>query len=172
MVKYIAWGRDVPTVPSPEASPAENAAQIENAALLRQCIARLSEKHRQIIHLRFYEDASLGDMAQRTALTQTKVHQAIIACALERYRLAHHAFPENLNKPGAPVPRRNPQRCRRRQASALPPRRRWRLRLVFHRLERNERRRYPRQINCGRRLGLAGALPVAADVRRRVLDLS
>ena len=97
MVKYIAWGRDVPTVPSPEASPAENAAQIENAALLRQCIARLSEKHRQIIHLRFYEDASLGDMAQRTALTQTKVHQAIIACALERYRLAHHAFPENLN---------------------------------------------------------------------------
>lgn len=39
---------------------------------------------------------------QRTARIQTQVHQAIIACALERYHLAHGEYPENLD---ALVPR-------------------------------------------------------------------
>ncbi len=51
-------------VPSPEPSPAEDAARNENSARLRACIARLPEKHRQIILLRFFEDASLPDMAR------------------------------------------------------------------------------------------------------------
>jgi RNA polymerase sigma-70 factor (ECF subfamily) len=50
-------------VPSPEPSPAEAAARRENSALLRACVARLSDKHRRIILLRFFEDAALPDMA-------------------------------------------------------------------------------------------------------------
>jgi hypothetical protein len=34
---------------------------------------------------------------QRAAVSQTKVHQAIIACALLRYHLAHGEYPETLN---------------------------------------------------------------------------
>jgi hypothetical protein len=34
---------------------------------------------------------------QRTALMQTKVQQATIVCALERYHLAHGEYPESLN---------------------------------------------------------------------------
>ena len=32
-----------------------------------------------------------------TAKNQTQVHEALIACALERYRLAHNAYPETLD---------------------------------------------------------------------------
>ena len=28
---------------------------------------------------------------------QTQIHEALIACALERYRLAHNAYPETLD---------------------------------------------------------------------------
>jgi RNA polymerase sigma-70 factor (ECF subfamily) len=51
-------------MPAPESSPAEDAARNENFALMRDCVARLPEKHRQIILLRFFEDASLPDMAR------------------------------------------------------------------------------------------------------------
>lgn len=47
-----------------ELSPMEEIMQDEDSALLRQYIDRLSEKHREIILLRFYEDASLPDMAR------------------------------------------------------------------------------------------------------------
>jgi RNA polymerase sigma-70 factor (ECF subfamily) len=50
-------------IPSPEASPAETAARRETFLQLRQCVERLPEKHRQVILLRFFEDASLPDMA-------------------------------------------------------------------------------------------------------------
>src|SRR5580698_1398798 len=50
-------------VPSPEPTPAEAAARNENSARLRECLDRLPEKHRQILLLRFFEDASLPDMA-------------------------------------------------------------------------------------------------------------
>jgi RNA polymerase sigma-70 factor (ECF subfamily) len=49
---------------SPGPSPVEQAVQNENSASMRRCIDRLSEKHRQIILLRFYEGASLPDMAR------------------------------------------------------------------------------------------------------------
>jgi hypothetical protein len=32
-----------------------------------------------------------------TAQNQTLVHEALIACALERYRVAHNAYPEKLD---------------------------------------------------------------------------
>ena len=38
-------------------------AQNETSARLRQCLEMLPEKHRQVILLRFFEDASLPDMA-------------------------------------------------------------------------------------------------------------
>ena len=46
--------------------------------------------------------ASLGQIdferfCQITALSQTKINQALIACALERFRLAHGEYPENLD---------------------------------------------------------------------------
>ena len=50
-------------LPSPEPSPSECAARNETAAWLRQCVNRLPERHRRVILLRFFEDASLPDMA-------------------------------------------------------------------------------------------------------------
>jgi RNA polymerase sigma-70 factor (ECF subfamily) len=50
-------------IPSPEASPAETAARKETFLQLRQCVERLPEKHRHVILLRFFEDASLPDIA-------------------------------------------------------------------------------------------------------------
>ena len=48
---------------SPELSPADAMAQNETSVRLRQCLELLPDKHRQIIRLRFFEDASLPDMA-------------------------------------------------------------------------------------------------------------
>ena len=68
-------------VPSPEASPAEDAARNENSAHLRECIARLSEKRRRIILLRFFEDASLPDMARvldcPVGTVKSRLHHAL-----------------------------------------------------------------------------------------------
>jgi RNA polymerase sigma-70 factor (ECF subfamily) len=68
-------------VPSPEPSPAEDASCHENSALLRACIDRLPEKHRQIILLRFYEDASLPDMANvlgcPVGTVKSRLHHAL-----------------------------------------------------------------------------------------------
>jgi len=36
-------------------------------------------------------------ICRNTAKYQTQVHEALIACALERYRLAHNAYPETLD---------------------------------------------------------------------------
>ena len=50
-------------IPSPEHSPAEAAARSEALFQLQQCIDLLPDKHRNVILLRFFEDASLADMA-------------------------------------------------------------------------------------------------------------
>ena len=50
-------------IPSAEASPAESAARRETFLHLRQCVERLPKKHRHVILLRFFEDASLADIA-------------------------------------------------------------------------------------------------------------
>jgi RNA polymerase sigma-70 factor, ECF subfamily len=68
-------------VPSPEPSPAEDAARNENSALMRECVARLPEKHRRIILLRFFEDASLPDMARvlgcPVGTVKSRLHHAL-----------------------------------------------------------------------------------------------
>jgi RNA polymerase sigma-70 factor, ECF subfamily len=82
-------------IPAPEPSPAEAAARNENSALMRKCIARLSEKHRRIILLRFFEDASLPDMARvlgcPLGTVKSRLHQALeslrkIKMNLSRFR--------------------------------------------------------------------------------------
>jgi RNA polymerase sigma-70 factor (ECF subfamily) len=70
-------------VPSPEPSPAEDAARNENSAHLRQCIARLPEKYQQVILLRFFEDGSLPDMARvlgcPVGTVKSRLHHALDA---------------------------------------------------------------------------------------------
>lgn len=68
-------------VPAVEPSPSETAGQNESFAQLRQCIETLPEKHRQIILLRFFEDASLPDMA------------AVVCCSVGTVKSRlHHAL--------------------------------------------------------------------------------
>jgi RNA polymerase sigma-70 factor (ECF subfamily) len=80
-------------IPSPEPSPAEDAARNETSALMRACIARLPEKHRRIILLRFFEDASLPDMAHvlgcPVGTVKSRLHHA-----LERLRGMKMNLPE------------------------------------------------------------------------------
>lgn len=80
-------------LPSPEPSPAEAAAQREIGARLRQGIDRLPDKHRQVILLRFFEDASLPDMA------------AVLGCSVGTVKSRlHHALEKlrriKMNLPG------------------------------------------------------------------------
>jgi RNA polymerase sigma-70 factor (ECF subfamily) len=66
---------------SPEPSPAEDAARDENSGLMRACVARLPEKYRQVILLRFFEDASLPDMARvlgcPAGTVKSRLHHAL-----------------------------------------------------------------------------------------------
>lgn len=55
------WLRE--TAPDDHAAPDQSLAIGEQAALVRQCIAALPEKHRQVIFLRFYVDDSLSEIA-------------------------------------------------------------------------------------------------------------
>jgi RNA polymerase sigma-70 factor, ECF subfamily len=81
-------------VPAPEPSPAEDAASNENSALMRECVARLPEKHRRIIQLRFFEDASLPDMARvlgcPVGTVKSRLHHA-----LEKMRKIKMNLPES-----------------------------------------------------------------------------
>jgi len=49
--------------PASDPSPAETALRNEVATQLSRCVQMLPEKHREIVLLRFFEDASLPDMA-------------------------------------------------------------------------------------------------------------
>ncbi len=68
-------------LPSAEPSPAEVATQNEMFDQLRQCIERLPDKHRQIILLRFFEDASLPDIATvlgcSVGTVKSRLHHAL-----------------------------------------------------------------------------------------------
>jgi RNA polymerase sigma-70 factor (ECF subfamily) len=68
-------------VASPEPSPTEDAARNETSKRMRECIDRLPEKHRQILLLRFFEDASLPDMAQvlgcPVGTVKSRLHHAL-----------------------------------------------------------------------------------------------
>jgi RNA polymerase sigma-70 factor (ECF subfamily) len=71
---------------SPEPSPAETMAQNETGVRLRQCLERLPDKHRQVILLRFFEDASLPDMA------------AVLGCSVGTVKSRLHHALEKLRK--------------------------------------------------------------------------
>ena len=73
-------------LPSPELSPAEAMAQNEASIRLRQCLELLSDKHRQVILLRFFEDASLPDMA------------AVLGCSVGTVKSRLHHALEKLRK--------------------------------------------------------------------------
>ena len=68
-------------LPAPELSPAEAAAQNEALTRLSQCIELLPDKHRQVIRLRFFEDASLPDMATvlgcSVGTVKSRLHHAL-----------------------------------------------------------------------------------------------
>ncbi len=72
--------------PSSGPSPAETAAQNETAIQLNRCIEMLPEKHQEIIRLRFFEDASLPDMA------------AILGCSAGTVKSRLHHALEKLRK--------------------------------------------------------------------------
>ena len=73
-------------LPSPELSPAEAMAQSEASIRLRRCLELLSEKHHQVILLRFFEDASLPDMA------------AVLGCSVGTVKSRLHHALEKLRK--------------------------------------------------------------------------
>jgi RNA polymerase sigma-70 factor (ECF subfamily) len=68
-------------VPAPEASPAVAAVQSEVALELRRALELLSEKHRQVVLLRFFEDASLEEMATvlecSVGTVKSRLHHAL-----------------------------------------------------------------------------------------------
>ena len=68
-------------LPAPDLSPADAAAQNEAITRLSQCIEMLPDKHRQVIRLRFFEDASLPDMATvlgcSVGTVKSRLHHAL-----------------------------------------------------------------------------------------------
>jgi RNA polymerase sigma-70 factor (ECF subfamily) len=68
-------------LPSPEPSPSEIAAQNEISARLREGVDRLPERHRRVILLRFFQDASLPDMARAlgcpVGTVKSRLHHAL-----------------------------------------------------------------------------------------------
>jgi len=69
-----------------EPSPAEVVAQNETFAQLRQSIELLPEKHARVVLLRFFEDASLPDMA------------AVLGCSVGTVKSRLHHALEKLRK--------------------------------------------------------------------------
>jgi len=68
-------------LPSPELSPLEVMAQSEASVRLRKCLELLSARHRQVILLRFFEAASLPDIA------------AVLGCSVGTVKSRlHHAL--------------------------------------------------------------------------------
>jgi RNA polymerase sigma-70 factor (ECF subfamily) len=80
-------------LPSPEPSPSDNAQQNELSLQLRRHIDRLPEKHRRLILLRFFEDASLPDIARvldcSVGTVKSRLHHA-----LEKLRKMKMNLPE------------------------------------------------------------------------------
>lgn len=73
-------------VPSPDISPAEAVSQHELLGQLTECIHRLPEKHRQVVLLRFFEDAALPDIA------------AVLGCSLGTVKSRLHHALDKLRK--------------------------------------------------------------------------
>jgi RNA polymerase sigma-70 factor, ECF subfamily len=71
---------------APEPSSAEVVTQNETFAQLRQCIDLLPKKHAHVILLRFFDDASLADMA------------AVLGCSIGTVKSRLHHALEKLRK--------------------------------------------------------------------------
>jgi RNA polymerase sigma-70 factor (ECF subfamily) len=80
-------------IPALELSPAETATQSETINQLRRCLDLLPEKHRQIIWLRFYEDASLPDIAIvlgcSVGTVKSRLHHALEKLRKMKMNLQH-----------------------------------------------------------------------------------
>lgn len=68
-----------------DSAPDQTAQLRERAALIQQCIARLSPKHQQVIHLRFFVDDSLEGIAAALGCSVGTVKSRLFH-ALERLR--------------------------------------------------------------------------------------
>jgi len=68
-------------LPAPGQSPAAAIAQRELAAELRQCVEALPQKHRQVVLLRFFEEASLEEIAAALGCSlgtvKSRLHHAL-----------------------------------------------------------------------------------------------
>ena len=67
-------------------SPVAAAVQSEAARRLTRCVEMLPEKHREVIQLRFFEDASLPDMA------------AVLGCSVGTVKSRLHHALDKLRK--------------------------------------------------------------------------
>jgi RNA polymerase sigma-70 factor, ECF subfamily len=80
------FGKKQENLAAPEPSPAAVVIQNETFAQLRQCVERLPERHARVILLRFFEDASLPDLA------------AVLGCSVGTVKSRLHHALEKLRK--------------------------------------------------------------------------
>ena len=86
VAEAMALHQQQENAPSAALSPAVAAVQKEAALQLSRCVELLPEKHREIIQLRFFEDASLPDMA------------AVLGCSVGTIKSRLHHALEKLRK--------------------------------------------------------------------------
>jgi RNA polymerase sigma-70 factor, ECF subfamily len=75
----------VDSLPDPASSPDSVLQEVERAAAVRECLGRLPEKHREVIHLRFYVDDSLEGIAAALGCSVGTVKSRLFH-ALEKLR--------------------------------------------------------------------------------------
>ena len=85
----------------PNASPDEVTLLGDQAAWLRQCLAKLPPKHREVLHLRFYVDQSLEGIAAALGCSVGTVKSRLYY-ALERLRVIHAADPSRAKRSSGP----------------------------------------------------------------------
>jgi RNA polymerase sigma-70 factor, ECF subfamily len=78
------------SIPATGLSPVEAAMRLEDADRLRQAVQALPEKHRQVVLLRFFEDASLPEIAGLIGCSIGTV-KSRLHYALEKLRESQHA---------------------------------------------------------------------------------
>lgn len=66
-VAFIEDGEELLSgIPDPEPDIIERMGAEQNAEIVRRCIEALPEKHREAVFLAYFEDAGMGEIAQRT----------------------------------------------------------------------------------------------------------
>ena len=60
----LSYTDEMPDMADDEANPMEAMVVSQDAAILKSCIANLSETHRRMIHLAFYEDLSYSEISE------------------------------------------------------------------------------------------------------------